>query len=78
MKAALAATVPDGADPGAVGRAVVDLVAMPAGARPLRVHVDPASDGAAVSFAVIDRLREEFLHRIGHADLLHPARAEGA
>ena len=45
-----------------------------AGARPLRVHVDPASDGAAVSFAVIDRVREEFLHRIGHADLLHPAR----
>ena len=78
MKAALAATVPDDADPGAVGRAVADLVATPARARPLRVHVDPASDGAAVSFAVIDRLREEFLHRIGHADLLHPARAEGA
>jgi len=78
MKAALAATVPDDADPGAVGRAVADLVATPAGARPLRVHVDPAGDGAAVSFAVIDRLREEFLHRIGHADLLHPARAEGA
>lgn len=75
MKAALAATVPDDADPGAVGWAVVDLVATPAGARPLRVHVDPASDGAAVSFAVIDRVREEFLHRIGHADLLHPARA---
>jgi NAD(P)-dependent dehydrogenase (short-subunit alcohol dehydrogenase family) len=78
MKAALAATVPDGADPGAVGRAVVEVVTMPAGTRPLRVHVDPASDGAAVSFAVIDRVREEFLHRIGHADLLHPARASGA
>jgi len=73
MKHALAATVPDWADPDAVGKAVVDLVATAHGARPLRVHVDPASDGAAVSFAVIDRLREQFLQRIGHADLLHPA-----
>jgi len=31
-----------------------------------------------VSFAVIDRVREAFLHRIGHADLRHPARAPGA
>ena len=74
MKEALAATVPDPADPGAVGKAVVDVVAMPHGTRPLRVHVDPASDGAAVSFAVIDRVREQFLQRIGHAGLLHPHR----
>lgn len=72
---ALAATVPADADPTAVGRAVLDIVAAPAGERPLRVVVDPASDGAAVSFAVIDRVRSEFLHRIGHADLLHPPRA---
>lgn len=73
MKAALAATVPAWADPGAVGKAVTAVVAAPEGGRPLRVHVDPASDGAEVSFAVIDRVRAEFLHRIGHADLLHPA-----
>jgi hypothetical protein len=45
---------------------------MPHGKRPLRVVIDPADDGAAVSFAVIDRLRSEFLHRIGYAGLLHP------
>lgn len=72
MKERLAATVPDWADPGAVGKAVVDVVQKPHGTRPLRVHVDPADDGAAVSFAVIDRVREQFLARIGHAGLLHP------
>jgi len=40
--------------------------------RPFRVVVDPASDGSAVAFSVIDRVREEFLHRIGLADLLRP------
>jgi NAD(P)-dependent dehydrogenase (short-subunit alcohol dehydrogenase family) len=69
----LAGTVPDDADPAAVGRAVVDIVAAPAGARPLRVHVDPASDGAAVTFAVMDRVREQFLDRIGFPELLRPA-----
>jgi len=72
MKEALAATVPDSADPAAVARAVVEIVAAPDGKRPLRVHVDPASDGAAVSYAVIDRIREQFLARIGHSELLHP------
>jgi len=72
---ALSATVPENADPGAVGRAVVDIVARPYGQRPLRVVVDPANDGAEVSFAVIDRVRSEFLHRIGHGELLHPTRA---
>ena len=69
----LAATVPDDADPAGVGRAVVDLVAMPVGKRPLRTYIDPADDGASTVFPVLDRVREQFLHRIGHADLLHPA-----
>lgn len=73
MKEALAGTVPDSADPNSVGRAVLDVVQAPFGTRPLRVFIDPADDGAAVSFTVIDRIRSEFLHRIGHADLLHPA-----
>ncbi len=71
---ALAATVPADADPASVGRAVADLVGMEHGTRPFRLVIDPASDGSEVSFAVIDRVRAEFLHRIGHADLLHPAR----
>ncbi len=73
MQDALARTVPDDADPAAVGRAVVDLVAAPRGKRPLRVHVDPASDGAAVTFAVMDRVREQYLQRIGFSELLHPS-----
>ncbi|KQM55176.1 oxidoreductase [Sphingomonas sp. Leaf208] len=74
IQKALAGTVPEDADPGAVGRAVVDIVAAPVGKRPLRVHVDPASDGAAVVFAVMDRVREQFVDRIGFPELLHPAR----
>lgn len=73
MRTALAATVPEDADPAAVATAVVQIVASPFGRRPFRVVIDPASDGAVVSYAVIDRIREEFLHRIGFAELLHPA-----
>ena len=73
VRDALAATVPDDADPGEVARAVAAIVDAPHGRRPFRVVVDPASDGAAVSYAVIDRVREQFLDRIGFADLRHPA-----
>jgi hypothetical protein len=34
--------------------------------------IDPSSDGSAVSYAVVDRVREQFLHRIGFADLMVP------
>ena len=78
MLAALGETVPDDADPQGVADAVVAIVDAPYGKRPFRVVVDPASDGAAVSYAVIDRVREEFLHRIGFADLMHPAGASPA
>jgi NAD(P)-dependent dehydrogenase (short-subunit alcohol dehydrogenase family) len=74
MKEALAETVPGDADPAAVAAAVVDIVNAPSGKRPFRVVVDPANDGAVVSYAVIDRIREEFLRRIGFADLLRLAR----
>ncbi len=73
MRDALAATVPTDADPSAVGRAIVDLVATSPGRRPFRTYIDPADDGAAVSFRVIDRVREQFLHRIGFEELLRPA-----
>lgn len=70
--AALAKTVPDDAEPETVAEAAVAVVNAPFGKRPFRVVIDPASDGAAVSYAVIDRVRSEFLHRIGFADLMRP------
>lgn len=72
MLKALAQTVPEDADPAEVAKTVADVVEMPFGKRPFRVVVDPASDGASVSNAVIDRVREQFLARIGFDDLLHP------
>lgn len=61
------------ADVTEVAHAIVRVVDAPKGTRPFRVHVDPADDGAAVVNAVADRVRAEFLRRIGLADLLHPA-----
>ncbi len=73
MREALAGTVPENADPAEVARAVAAVVNAEHGRRPFRVVVDPASDGASVSYAVIDRVREQFLDRIGFADLRRPA-----
>lgn len=75
MRDALAATVPDDAEPELVAKATVRIVDAPYGTRPFRTVIDPASDGAIVSCAVIDRVREQFLHRIGFADLMHPTHA---
>ncbi|UJR86185.1 SDR family NAD(P)-dependent oxidoreductase [Sandaracinus amylolyticus] len=66
----LAASEPPDADVASVAEAIVQIVDAPAGARPFRVHVDPASDGAEVVNAVADRVRAEFLRRIGLGDLL--------
>jgi NAD(P)-dependent dehydrogenase (short-subunit alcohol dehydrogenase family) len=68
----LAEQAPADADPADVATALVEVVDMPHGKRPFRVHIDPADDGAAVVNAVADRIRAEFLTRIGLADLLHP------
>lgn len=68
----LAAIEPPDADPAAVARAIVDVVAAPTGRRPFRVHVDPSDDGCEVVNAVADRVRAEFLRRIGLDDLLAP------
>jgi NAD(P)-dependent dehydrogenase (short-subunit alcohol dehydrogenase family) len=64
--------VPEDADVGAVAEAIAAVVDTPFGHRPFRVHIDPSDDGAAVSFAVIDRVRNEMLRRVGLEDLLHP------
>ena len=64
--------LPDDADATAVAQAIVDIVGRPLGRRPFRVHVDPSNDGCEVVNAVADRVRAEFLRRIGLADLLAP------
>ncbi|MFR9799936.1 SDR family NAD(P)-dependent oxidoreductase [Streptomyces sp. MS06] len=66
----LAALVPPDADATQVADAVVRLVDMPAGTRPLRTHIDPGRDGSEVVSAVADRVRADFFRRIGLDDLL--------
>jgi NAD(P)-dependent dehydrogenase (short-subunit alcohol dehydrogenase family) len=68
----LAACVPPDADVAAVAEAIVKVVDMPFGKRPFRIHIDPAQDGCEVVNAVADRIRAEFLRRIGLGDLLAP------
>ncbi len=69
---ALSATVPPDADVSEVARAIARVVGLPFGHRPFRVYVDPAQDGGEVVGVVADRIREEFLRRIGLEDLLTP------
>jgi NAD(P)-dependent dehydrogenase (short-subunit alcohol dehydrogenase family) len=66
----LGALAPADADPDEVARVIADVVDMPAGQRPLRVHVDPANDGAEIVSAVADRIRSDFFYRIGLESLL--------
>ncbi len=70
---ATGATVPPDADVAEVAKALSHIVGMPFGQRPLRTYVDPAQDGAEVVGTVADRIRAEFLRRIGLADLLSTA-----
>ena len=76
IRNAFAAIVPPEADASSVADAIVRVVDTPFGKRPFRVHIDPTEDGADVAFAVIDRVRNELLHRVGFSDLLKP-RANG-
>ncbi|WP_028802757.1 SDR family NAD(P)-dependent oxidoreductase [Streptomyces sp. 142MFCol3.1] len=68
----LADLAPAGADASLVADAVVEVVDTPHGERPFRVHVDPADDGSEEVSRVADRIRVEFLTRIGLGDLLAP------
>src|SRR5712671_7091496 len=72
IRDAFAAIVPPEADASSVADAIVRVVDAPFGKRPFRVHIDPTEDGADVAFAVIDRVRNEMLHRVGFSDLLKP------
>jgi NAD(P)-dependent dehydrogenase (short-subunit alcohol dehydrogenase family) len=73
----LAALTPPDADVSLVADAIVDVVDTPHGKRPFRVHVDPADDGSQEVSVVADRVRAEFLTRIGLADLLSPVAQKG-
>ena len=72
VQTAFAAIVPPDADASAVADAIVGVVETPFGKRPFRVHIDPSDDGANVGFTVLDRLRNEMLHRVGLSDVLTP------
>jgi NAD(P)-dependent dehydrogenase (short-subunit alcohol dehydrogenase family) len=72
IRNAFAAIVPPEADASSVADAIVRVVDTPFGKRPFRVHIDPTEDGADVAFAVVDRVRNEMLHRVGFSDLLKP------
>jgi NAD(P)-dependent dehydrogenase (short-subunit alcohol dehydrogenase family) len=66
----LAALFPAGADVSLVADEIARIVALPAGQRPYRVHIDPANDGSEEVSNVADRVRREFYGRIGLEDLL--------
>jgi NAD(P)-dependent dehydrogenase (short-subunit alcohol dehydrogenase family) len=68
----LAALAPADADVSQVADAIVEIVGTPHGRRPFRVHIDPANDGSEEVSVVADRIRAEFLKRIGLDDLLAP------
>ncbi|EOX6785737.1 SDR family oxidoreductase [Pseudomonas aeruginosa] len=74
VQKAFAEIVPDDADPAPVAEMIAEVVNMPFGERPFRIHYDPTQDGADVGFTVLDRLRAEMLHRVGLSDLLKPAK----
>ncbi|MFD6990442.1 SDR family oxidoreductase [Streptomyces sp. NPDC059943] len=74
----LADLAPADADVSQVADAIVEVVDAPYGKRPFRVHVDPANDGSEEVSRVADRIRAEFLTRIGLADLLAPHTAASA
>ncbi|BBN52161.1 short-chain dehydrogenase/reductase [Pseudomonas chlororaphis subsp. aurantiaca] len=69
----LAALEPADADVAEVARAIVEVVSLPFGTRPLRRHIDPSQDGAEIVNAMADRVRAEMFRRIGLEDLLKPA-----
>jgi NAD(P)-dependent dehydrogenase (short-subunit alcohol dehydrogenase family) len=61
------------ADVSEVAKAIVDVVDMPFGSRPFRVHIDPANDGAEIVNGVADRVRSELLRNMGLSDVLKPS-----
>lgn len=73
----LEAAGPADADVKSVAEAIVKVVDAPYGQRPFRVTVDPGQDGSDVVTTVLDRIRAEFIRRIGFPDLLSVNTAQG-
>ncbi len=69
----LAAITPPDADVAQVSDAIVTVVDAQPGQHPFRVHIDPVNDGSEEVSILADRVRAEFLHRLGLTDLLTPA-----
>ena len=69
----LAALSPVGASASLVSDEITRIVALPAGTRPFRVHIDPADDGSKEVSDVADRIRAVFLERLDLEDLLTAA-----
>jgi NAD(P)-dependent dehydrogenase (short-subunit alcohol dehydrogenase family) len=68
----LAELEPADADPAEVARQIVQVVGLPFGQRPFRVHVDPSQDGAECVNGVADRMRRELYRNVGLETLLKP------
>lgn len=66
----LAALAPPDADVSKVADKIAEIVGLPAGERPFRVHIDPNRNGSEVVAAVADRIRADFYRRLGIDDLL--------
>jgi len=66
----LSALTPDHADPKAVAEEIVRIVNLPAGERPARSVIDFVGDGAQEVIELAEKVRVDFAHRIGIADLL--------
>lgn len=64
------AVQPAESDPEDVARAIVAVVGLPNGKRPLHVTVDPADMGYEVMAAMGDRIRADVYRRMGLEDLL--------
>jgi NAD(P)-dependent dehydrogenase (short-subunit alcohol dehydrogenase family) len=69
----LEALAPPDADASMVSDEIARIVALPAGERPYRVHIDPADDGSERVSDIADEVRREFLHRVELDDLLSPS-----
>ena len=68
----LAELEPEWSDVAEVATLIAEVVGTEKGKRPFRVSYDPSDDGAIVVNTVADRIRAEFLRRVGLDDLLHP------
>lgn len=68
----LAELEPEWSDVAEVATLIAEVVGTEKGKRPFRVSYDPSDDGAIVVNTVADRIRVEFLRRVGLDDLLHP------